>query len=80
MKKLYVKLQQVLRYRMKGTVDVLEVAITSIEITATPVAWKKDDEGNDVPTAWRVKMFVNKWLELYIHEATDWHEFTFEVI
>lgn len=69
--KFWKKTKQVLRYRVKQTVEILEIEISSLEITATPLTF--DTEGN--PLTFHVEMKINEWFFLAVHDVCDWHEF-----
>lgn len=63
--------QQVLRYRMKQTVEVLEIVVASLTVIATPLTFDKDGE----PLTFHVDLFINEWFTLAVHDVCDWHEF-----
>ena len=75
-RRLWVPTVTILRYRLKGDAEVLEMVIDFITITATPTAWNA--EGAAI--AWRVVFFINGWQELPIHEMTDFHEFVVQEV
>jgi len=74
--RLWVPTITILRYRLKGSVEVLEIVLDSITIAATPTAWNAEG----APIAWRVVFFINGWQELPIHEMADFHEFVVQEV
>ena len=67
---------QVLRYRMKRSVEILEIVVTSLVRIATPIAW--NDKGEAI--AWHIKLHINEWLYLAIHDMCDYHEFSVQEV
>ena len=70
-RRLWIPTVMILRYRLKGSAEILETVLDSITITATPTDWDKAGK----PIAFRVVFFINGWQELPVHEMTNFHEF-----
>lgn len=69
--RLWVKSFQVLRYRLKGSPEILAEIVRTLVVNAIPTEWDKTGK----PVAFRVVFVINEWHEFPIHEMTDWHEF-----
>lgn len=70
MRKIWVPTITILRYRVKGTSEIVAVDATGFSINAIPVEW--NDRGD--PVRWHVEIIHENFVFTPC-DVADWHEF-----